>query len=282
VTPSRSPLFVSATSPTARTWLPNLPTETASACSRALVVLRSSRLTLSRRPNPRRTTPGSQAGVAIRVPQGDPTSGPENRRRRRPHPRQVTHAKWNGVLEVIDCVVEGDLLLTHAELRGHVELRGTTLRTLDIRYVHLRGRLTGAGLTALRGIRGLGASITGGLAIQDAVLTAPPEAESKNLAALDIYRASIGDLFLNRSTLYGGLYAIGASVTRNVRLQQAKVWSREELGLPAGGGRGRRSRPGRRSCRGKHLPLQCDRVRRARDPRVCLAQRGRQQELLGL
>jgi hypothetical protein len=146
----------------------------------------------------------------------------------------ITHAKWSGVLELGDCVVEGDVLLTHAELRGHIDLSGTSVRTLDIRYLDLQGRLTAARLMAKRGIRGLGASITGGLALQDAELTAPVEAESRNLAALDLYRASIGDLFLNRATLYGGLYAIGTTVARNVRLQGAKVWSRAELGLDAG------------------------------------------------
>jgi hypothetical protein len=146
----------------------------------------------------------------------------------------LSHTKWSGVLELVNCIVEGDVLLSYAELRGNVDLRGTTLQTLDIRYLDLKGRLAGVGLTAQRGIRGLAASITGGLSLHNAVLTAPPEDENKGLAALDMYRSSIGDIFLNGATLRGGLYAIGASVTRTVRLQKAHFWSRKELGLEAG------------------------------------------------
>ena len=146
----------------------------------------------------------------------------------------LSHLDWSGVLEIRSCRITGDIDLTYARVRGRLAFTRSTLHTLDLRYARIEGGVLCDGMTAQRGLRGLAASISGGLTLTRATLMAPPEDESKNRAALDLYRASLGDLYASDCQLRGGLYGIGLSVTRSVRLAGTDVWSRSSLGLKQG------------------------------------------------
>jgi len=146
----------------------------------------------------------------------------------------LSHIEWRGTIDLDGCTVRGDLDLSHAKLDGQLSLSGTTLEMLSLAYAEINGPFIGSGLIAKRGIYALRAHITGGVALQGADLSAPREDAMKNRAALDMYHADIGDLYLNRATLRGGFSAVGMSVGRNVRLQGANICSRSRIGLKQG------------------------------------------------
>ena len=146
----------------------------------------------------------------------------------------LSHLDWSGGLELAACDIQGDLILSHAKIKGRISLEDSKVATLALDYAEIEGGLFGKRLQAIRGVFALGARISGALALQDSILQAPPEGERRNRAALDTYRASIGDVFLNRATLNGGFYGIGMTVTRNLRLAGASVSSRRSMGLDQG------------------------------------------------
>jgi len=104
--------------------------------------------------------------------------------------------------------------------------------TMD--YANVVGSLDFHDLVAKRGLKGLGCHITGSLYLQRAELSAPKEDELANRAALDLYRAQVGDIYGQHSKFYGGIYATGATVTRSFRLFGGSAWSRQALGLKQG------------------------------------------------
>jgi hypothetical protein len=142
----------------------------------------------------------------------------------------LSHAEWRGNLQLTESVVHGDVLLNHASITGRLLFDGTVLGAFEARDARIDGVLyLRKGFRAEKGVRGLGLQVTGALSLTEATLVAPPEL--RGTSALGLYRASVGDLFLTGAVLEGGLYAIGMSVNRNVRLQGAKVRSRAALGL---------------------------------------------------
>ena len=146
----------------------------------------------------------------------------------------LRHIAWRGPFEMTDCTIHGDLRLSYAKIQGELSLKGSELDMLVLNYASVEGRVACSGLVAHRGLFALGSHITGSLTLQRAVLTAPPEVERRNRAALDTYRADIGDLYANGATFNGGFYALGAAFARNVRLAGAQVWPRAALGLEQG------------------------------------------------
>lgn len=146
----------------------------------------------------------------------------------------LRHLAWRGPLEMVDCTINGDVRLSYATIQGELSFKGSEVGLLAINYARVEGRVACAGLVAHRGLFALGCHITGSLTLQRAVLSAPPEAERMNRAALDAYRAVIGDLYANGAVLKGGFYALGATFDRNVRLSGAQVWPRAALGWEQG------------------------------------------------
>lgn len=146
----------------------------------------------------------------------------------------LSYVEWRGTIDLNGCTVLGDLDLSHAKLDGRLSLSGTTLEMLSLAYAEINGPLIGDRLVAKRGIYALRAQITGGVALQGADLSAPREDAMRNRAALDMYHADIGDLYLNRAILQGGFSAVGMSVGRNIRLQGANIYSRSRIGLKQG------------------------------------------------
>jgi hypothetical protein len=146
----------------------------------------------------------------------------------------LSHLEWRGTIDLDGCTVRGDLDLSHAKLDGRLSLSGTTLEMLLLAYTEINGPFIGTGLIAKRGVYALRARITGGVALQEADISAPREDAMRNRAALEMYHADIGDLYLNRATLRGGFSAVGMNVGRNIRLQGANIFSRSSIGLKQG------------------------------------------------
>ncbi len=89
-------------------------------------------------------------------------------------------------------------------LQGSVRLDGSQTRELEAVDARIEVSLyLRNGFTANRGLRGLGMVVTGSLSARKSVLTAPPDSPGR--AALDIFRSSVGDLFLNGARLTGGV-----------------------------------------------------------------------------
>ena len=146
----------------------------------------------------------------------------------------LEHLDWAGPLEFQECTIQGDVRMAHLRLQGRVRLVGSTVEMVTLNYAVINGGVQCSGLEARRGLFALGCEITGALTLQGAELSAPVEDERQNRAALDLYRAKVGDFYGGRIRLLGGLYAIGATFGRNVRLPGAEIWSRAELGLRQG------------------------------------------------
>ncbi len=140
---------------------------------------------------------------------------------------------WRGRLELRDCLVQGDLILHHSNFRGVVNFGGSMVNAVDARYANIDGALAlNHAFKSWQGIRALGIKVSGGLSLVGCELGAPEDLP--DVAALDIYRASLGDLFLNRAIINGGIYAVGSTIERNLRLQGAIVRSRQSIKMNRG------------------------------------------------
>ncbi|GAA2510783.1 hypothetical protein [Winogradskya humida] len=146
------------------------------------------------------------------------------------HGVNLSYRHWSGRLNLVKCLFTGSFNVSHAVVQGRICLDGSHVagfHAIDARIdgsIHLRD-----GFTAPDGVRGLGLSVTGSLSVRGSTLGAPAEVPSR--AALDLFRASIGDLFVNNSDLRGGIYANGSTIRRNIRLQGARIQSRQLAGM---------------------------------------------------
>lgn len=146
----------------------------------------------------------------------------------------LEYLDWRGPFELKGCHVRGDVRLSYARIQGRLLMSESTVQMVAMRYTFVEGGVHCRELIAHGGLFALGCRITGGLTLQRAELHAPREDERKNRAALDVYRAEIGDVYASRAKFFGGVYGIGIRVSRNVRLAGAEVWSRSTLGWVQG------------------------------------------------
>ena len=141
----------------------------------------------------------------------------------------LSYSEWHGRIELCECRIAGNFDISHAILRGRICLDGSSVVELLAADATLDGALyLRNGFAASHGVTALGVKISGGLSLTGSFLTAPRADRTRS--ALGLYRAHLGDLFLNGACLDGGLYGIGLSVDRNLRLQGARVRSRLALG----------------------------------------------------
>jgi hypothetical protein len=151
---------------------------------------------------------------------------------------ELAHLEWRGRLNLTNCLIERTVNLEYASIDGVVNLSDSEIGSIRAYYTTVTGSFHASRSIVRNGFRGLGMQVTGSLSLRQADLSAPPEL--RNVAALDIYRASVGDLYLTGAELKGGLYAVGVTVTRSVRLQGTRITSRGQLtleqGLDAGDG----------------------------------------------
>jgi hypothetical protein len=151
----------------------------------------------------------------------------------------LSYLRWSGRLNLRHCRVTGSVILSYASIQGMVCLDGSTVDEVEAVDATVNGSFyLRDGFAAARGLRGLGLTVTGALSVTWAKLGVPLDKPGR--AALDICRASVGDLSVTSARLNGGLYADGATIGRNIRLQDARIRSRASLGLEhngeAGGG----------------------------------------------
>jgi hypothetical protein len=144
----------------------------------------------------------------------------------------LAYCEWRGELDLSHCRLDGVLNISHTAIHGRVCLDGAHLSELRATYAHIEGPLYFRRGHSDGGVYALGARITGSLNLGRTRLWAPEE--RPNRCALELFRAHLGDLFLGRSELHGGMYANGMTVDRNVRLQSALVVSRDAMGWRTG------------------------------------------------
>ncbi|WP_157110604.1 hypothetical protein [Nocardia anaemiae] len=141
----------------------------------------------------------------------------------------LSRLAWTGELALQQCHIEGDIDLAGARPVGDVNLEGSWLQTLNIRSAVIDGNLImRGGFHAKRGIYGIGATITAAFNLRDGSVSAPEE--KAGTMAIEIFRAKIGDMFLQNSMVDGGMYAVGMTVARHVRLYGATFRSRASMG----------------------------------------------------
>jgi hypothetical protein len=144
----------------------------------------------------------------------------------------LSYREWCGQLDLSYCRITGSLMLSHASIRGRVCLDGTVMQELNVTYAVIEGPLLFRNGYCSKGLFGLAMNVSGSLNLRETVLWAPYE--KPNRCALELYRAHIGDLFANRTMLFGGLYGNGVIIDRNVRLQGSVILSREAMGWKTG------------------------------------------------
>ncbi len=136
---------------------------------------------------------------------------------------------WHGALALEACTISGDLVLDHCRPTTVITLDGSHARWISARNAAIDGTIfLRDGFRSDRGFYGLGMSVSGSLCMQNSIFHGPED----NVAqlAINLFRAHIGDLHLYGSRVYGGLYATGIKVDRNVRLQGGIFLSRREMG----------------------------------------------------
>lgn len=144
----------------------------------------------------------------------------------------LSYREWRGQLDLSYCRIMGSLVLSHAAIRGRVCLDSVVVRELNATYAVIDGPLLFRSGYCSKGLFGLAMNVSGSLNLRETVLWAPYE--KPNRCAVELYRAHVGDLFLHRTMLFGGLYGNGVVVDRNVRLQGSLILSRESMGWETG------------------------------------------------
>lgn len=142
----------------------------------------------------------------------------------------LAYVRFTGLLRLADCLIKGRLILTRARIEGLLSLNGSRVLEVKAAGAHINGSIEMRdGFIAECGVLGSRLVVTESLRVGGARLTAPKDNPSR--AALDVYRAQIGDFFGSGAVLDGGLYMVGSIIQRNVRLQGAKVRSRSSCGF---------------------------------------------------
>jgi hypothetical protein len=145
----------------------------------------------------------------------------------------LAYFDWRGELDLTYCRIEGRLKLSHAGIGGTVKLDKTHISgSVDARYAVVDGAFLFRNSVCKQGLYGLAMHVRGSLNLTGTEIWAP--SDHPNRCAIELFRATLGDVFLARSSVHGGIYGNGCQVDRNVRLQGATVVGRAEMGWETG------------------------------------------------
>lgn len=143
----------------------------------------------------------------------------------------LSYLSWRGALGLEKCRVDGDVILSFAHPVGEVDFCASHVRTLLATGAFVEGSLLlCAGFRSEQGVRMVGARISDSLRLSDSHITGPQD--NPRLCAVEMFRAHVGDLFLNRATIEGGVYALRVTVDQNIRLGGSTIRSRSAMGWP--------------------------------------------------
>ncbi|MGN2638783.1 hypothetical protein ACTD5D_21965 [Nocardia takedensis] len=146
----------------------------------------------------------------------------------------LSYMKWSGQLALKHCHISGDLSLERARVTGEVQLNGTWVDWVNVRHATIDGSLAlQDGFRSASGLYAIGVKISGGLYLQNSTFIGPKEITYRT--AIELFRSTVGDLFLTESTVSGGMCASGMTVERNVRLQGTAFISRDAMGWDSSG-----------------------------------------------
>ncbi|WP_280494320.1 hypothetical protein [Nocardia farcinica] len=141
----------------------------------------------------------------------------------------LSYLEWSGQLALKNCYIDGDFNLERARVTGDVQLDGTWTRWVNARSANIDGSLAlRFDFRSERGLYAIGIKITGGLYMQRSTFIGPEDVTYR--MAIELFRSSIGDLFLSGSKVVGGMYASGIIVERNARMQGTVFSCRKSLG----------------------------------------------------
>jgi hypothetical protein len=144
----------------------------------------------------------------------------------------LSYAELRGSLSIVNCRVSGDVSLEHCHVQGAVSFEGSHVQRFQAGSAFIEGVLRlNKGFTVANGVRAIGLRVTGSMSLANSHITAP--INNSALMAVEMYRAQIGDLFFNRATIDGGVFAVGISVARNIRLQGMTVQTRKAMQWPS-------------------------------------------------
>lgn len=144
----------------------------------------------------------------------------------------LAYCDWRGELDLTYCVIQGTLELSHARIGGTVKIDKMHVGEVDARYAVIDGAFLFRNARCAWGFYGLATTIHGSLNMRGTEIWAPWN--HPNRCAIELFRAQVGDVFLTRSNVHGGIYGNGLDVGRNVRLQGAHVAGRSEMGWETG------------------------------------------------
>jgi hypothetical protein len=144
----------------------------------------------------------------------------------------LAYFDWRGGLDLTSCIIDGALGLSHARIGGSVKIDKTDIGGVDARYASIDGALLFRNARCAQGLYGLGMAVYGSLNLTGTEIWAPWD--YPNRCAIELFRAKLGDVFLGRGNVYGGIYGNGLVVDRNVRLQGATVIGRKDMGWETG------------------------------------------------
>lgn len=143
----------------------------------------------------------------------------------------LSFINWRGELALIDCYLNGSLILDHARVTGEISFDGTRVERFRARSAVIDGSLSMSdGFSAEHGVYAIGITVKNSLSMRHCRIVGPKDVY--NRMAVELFRADVGDLFIHHSKFDGGVYAAGITVRRNVRLQGSSFRSRTDMGWP--------------------------------------------------
>jgi hypothetical protein len=105
----------------------------------------------------------------------------------------LAFAHWTGELSLVNCKLDGRLILDHAKVVGRVKLNGSHADLVSTINAVIDGAfLMRDGFTSCNGFFGLGIRVSGSLNLRNSHIIGP---ESKpQRMAVELFRANLGDL----------------------------------------------------------------------------------------
>lgn len=114
----------------------------------------------------------------------------------------LAYLEWRGDLDLRYCRINGALKINHMVLHGRLQLDGVEVTRVEAEYAVVDGPFLFREGLCRSGFPALGIHISGSLNLRKTELRAPED--KPNSAALGLFRAHIGDIFLTESRLEGG------------------------------------------------------------------------------
>ncbi|MFV8049445.1 hypothetical protein [Mycobacterium sp. 48b] len=146
----------------------------------------------------------------------------------------LSFLSWQGQLSLVNCYINGSVILDYARPVGEIRLDGSMVRRVSARSATIDGNFfLRDGFHADEGIYAIGLTVKNSISMRHARIVAPREPATR--MAVEIFRGRFGDVFLHHATFEGGIYAAGITVERNIRLQASRLTSRTEMGWPHNG-----------------------------------------------